>query len=128
MDEPYHFCNMCSFITHQPNALTSHIIRMHKDSPQFNVDCRSCLQSYTKWDSFRNHIQHGCSEIIPAVDASVPAFISVSLSNEKVIASDDGVEGNSNLPKKLARGHLYSQHKRKVCYFTSCYRSCHRCY
>lgn len=54
---------MCSFGTRDLESLTSHICRLHKSDPRFLIYCSMCLRSYTKWDSYRKHIQRGCSVI-----------------------------------------------------------------
>lgn len=61
MSEQVHTCNMCCYTFRHLDLLAAHIISKHKDDPQFNVYCKLCLRSYTKWDSYRKHVQRGCS-------------------------------------------------------------------
>ena len=56
-----HTCNMCSYGARTIESLTSHVCRIHKNDPRFHIYCESCLRSYTKWDSYRKHVQRGCS-------------------------------------------------------------------
>ena len=64
MVEPMMYsCNMCSFNARSINSLTSHVCRAHKTDSMFHVYCKSCLRSYTKWDSYRKHVQRGCNAI-----------------------------------------------------------------
>lgn len=64
-------CNMCSYSAGTMENLTSHVCRMHKSDPRFHIYCESCLRSYTKWDSYRKHIQRGCCVVSPTADMSV---------------------------------------------------------
>lgn len=66
-----HTCNMCSYCTRTIENLTSHVCRMHKFDPRFHIFCNSCLRSYTKWDSYRKHVQRGCCMVsTPSMDES----------------------------------------------------------
>ena len=62
--EVFHDCNMCCYGTYSLEALISHVCKFHKDHPSFHVYCKTCLRSYTKWDSYRKHVQRGC-KIMP---------------------------------------------------------------
>ena len=64
MAELFHFCSMCSYGTVSLETLTEHVCTKHKSDPRFLVYCNSCLCSYSKWDSYRKHLQRGC-EIMP---------------------------------------------------------------
>ena len=67
-----HACNMCCFTFRSPELLAQHIIKRHKHDPQFLVNCKRCLRSYTKWDSYRKHIQRGCTDVsIPCGTSAV---------------------------------------------------------
>ena len=63
-------CNMCSYGAGSLENLTSHVCRMHKNDPRFHIYCESCLRSYTKWDSYRKHVQRGCCVRPPSEDTS----------------------------------------------------------
>lgn len=66
MAEPLLYtCNMCSYGARDLESLTSHVCRSHKNDSRFHIYCESCLRSYTKWDSYRKHVQRGCS-IMPS--------------------------------------------------------------
>ena len=51
-------CSMCYFSTNGFNEYRSHIVRIHKNDPNFVVHCciDSCAFSTTKWSSYRLHI------------------------------------------------------------------------
>lgn len=57
----FYACNMCSYGARDLDGLTSHVCRNHKNDPRFHIYCKSCLRSYTKWDSYRKHVQRGCN-------------------------------------------------------------------
>lgn len=71
MDEPFYACSMCSYTTRELDVYTAHVIRLHKDDPRFNVSCKSCLRSFTKWDSYRKHMQRSCT--VRSVASCIPA-------------------------------------------------------
>ena len=64
MENGFHCCAMCSFTTNSLDILVSHVCKLHKAHPRFHVYCKSCLRSYTKWDSYRKHIQRGCKTVL----------------------------------------------------------------
>ena len=64
MAELMYGCNMCSYEARSLNKLTSHVCKIHRYDSRFHFYCKSCLRSYTKWDSYRKHLQRGCT-IIP---------------------------------------------------------------
>lgn len=65
MAELQYSCNMCSYGARDLDSVTSHVCRNHKNDHKFHVYCKSCLRSFTKWESYRKHIQRGCS-IMPS--------------------------------------------------------------
>ena len=79
-------CNMCSYGAMSMDSLTSHVCRAHKTDSMFHVYCKSCLRSYTKWDSYRKHMQRGCTAINAGIDDSVHLLVSsnppLTLENE----------------------------------------------
>lgn len=76
-------CNMCSYNTQNLESLTSHVCKIHKNDPRFHIYCESCLRSYTKWDSYRKHIQRGCMVMPSGSNTSVdPSFPLTSDDNE----------------------------------------------
>lgn len=100
MDEPIHSCMMCSFITRSLDTLTSHIIKMHKNDAQFNVSCKSCLRSYTRWDSFRKHIQRGCSE---PISVSSSTFTSLGGDEEETVIEHENDDLSSSRNSSLVK-------------------------
>lgn len=77
----FHACSMCSYGARSPEALSSHVCKVHKSDPRFLVYCKSCLRSYTKWDSYRKHLQRGC-EIMPTSTVDSTAGINSLLTND----------------------------------------------
>ena len=51
-------CSMCYFSTNRFNEYRSHIVRIHKNDPNFVAHCciDSCAFSTKKWSSYRSHI------------------------------------------------------------------------
>lgn len=72
------YCNMCSYAAKTIENLTSHICRIHRFDPKFHVYCESCLRSYTKWDSYKKHLQRGCSIVSSSTQESAPESITSS--------------------------------------------------
>ena len=99
---------MCSYGTKNIENLTIHVCKVHKSDPNFHVYCELCLRSYTKWDSYRKHLQRGCSAIhsttldsptYPEVDTDEIASENwdrmeqdTSVAEENVIIQDDWYE------------------------------------
>ena len=84
---------MCSYGTGNLEDLTSHVCRMHQNDPKFHVYCKSCFRSYTKWDSYRKHIQRGCTHMPSSVIANTNTHTS---NNLQLADINDGEEINNN--------------------------------
>lgn len=81
---------MCSFTTNSLDSLVSHVCKLHKAHPRFHVYCRSCLRSYTKWDSYRKHIQRGCKTVLaehPEEEPSSPTRVAYLVEDMEVCLS-----------------------------------------
>ena len=100
MDEPFYACSMCSYTTRELDVYTTHVIRLHKDDPRFNVSCKSCLRSFTKWDSYRKHVQQSCTvhSVAPYVPASSVALSLPTSDCEE--ESDHGVFIESSISRE----------------------------
>ena len=81
-------CNMCSFSARSINSLTSHVCRAHKTDSMFHVYCKSCLRSYTKWDSYRKHVQRGCNAI-PSNDISDSGHQLAPINPDQLTSEDE---------------------------------------
>lgn len=100
-------CNMCCYSFRSPDLLVDHIITKHKNDPRFNVYCSLCLRSFTKWDSYRKHIQRGCTAI-PSVN--VPVNVPSSLPDpfeERVEERQD--ERSEDIPEQLSDNPILNQ-------------------
>lgn len=94
--ETFHTCSMCSYCSRNLGSLTTHICKSHRSDPRFNVYCKSCFRSYTKWESYRKHIQRGC-KIMPCSTVNVASSSSLQLeSNDEDIDVDSSLVSNSN--------------------------------
>lgn len=67
----FYTCSMCSFHSRSLQSLTKHICKSHRSDPRFHVYCKSCLRSYSKWDSYRKHIERGCQKISCGTDSPI---------------------------------------------------------
>ena len=100
-----HSCNMCSYSTSVLQSLVDHVCRSHKTDPKFHVYCKSCLRSYTKWDSYRKHVQRGC-ESMPSSITQDPVTITEGYSgNDGQEDHESGMElEDANLgPRPVSR-------------------------
>ena len=59
---------MCSFTSISLDALTQHVCKVHKHHPRFLVYCKSCLRSYTRWNSYFKHLKRGCTSTANATE------------------------------------------------------------
>lgn len=51
-------CSMCVFHSQSQVSLVQHLVRWHKNDPQFAARCifDGCGVQYTSWNSFKSHV------------------------------------------------------------------------
>lgn len=92
------FCNACVA------DITSHVLRKHKNHPQFSVTCNVCGKTYNKYDSYRKHTLRKHNSVLSEHGMSIDTY------------NDDDREGvdNSLCPsfthKQLAENYLNELH------------------
>ncbi len=55
--------------------------------------CKSCFRSYTKWESYRKHVQRGC-KIMPCSTAGNVSSSSLQLESDEDIGIDSSLDLN----------------------------------
>ena len=78
---------MCSYGSKSLDSLTAHICKNHRSDSRFNVYCKSCFRSYSKWESYRKHVQRGC-KVMPC--STVDVASSSSFQPESDLGIDFG--------------------------------------
>lgn len=80
-----HNCSMCPFSTSSFKRYVCHILRIHKDSPNFIITCNfsSCAYSTKSWNAFKAHNRR-CHKDVDII------------SDEQVAATDDSVIGEND--------------------------------
>ncbi len=68
-----HVCSMCHFQSIEFRRFKSHVVRMHRNNPDFIISCsyRGCAYSTKSWNAFKMHVSRYHSEVIQNFDDDV---------------------------------------------------------
>ena len=104
-------CSMCSYASTSLDALTKHVCKAHKHHPRFMVYCKSCLRSYTKWNSYLRHLKRGCHSYATNSDTGVTGHTSTTMNDDfdnvtdEMMDIDSVVYGNETENKTDSQWH-----------------------
>lgn len=95
----HHVCNMCHFQSNDFRRFKSHVLRMHRNSPDFLVSCSygPCAYSTKSWNAFKMHVYRYHSEINLVRDGDqqlTAEFASDDLRDSDGLLESDGISSN----------------------------------
>ncbi len=90
-----HVCTMCHFQSDEFRRFKSHVLRMHRNSPDFLVSCSygACEYSTKSWNAFKMHVYRYHSEINQAMDGDQQ--LAADFASDDLLDSDDFVESDA---------------------------------
>ncbi len=90
-----HVCTMCHFQSDEFRRFKSHVLRMHRNSPDFLVSCSygACKYSTKSWSAFKMHVYRYHTEISQAMDGDDQ--LAADFASDDLLDSDDFVESDA---------------------------------
>ncbi len=90
-----HVCTICHFQSDEFRRFKSHVLRMHRNSPDFLVSCcyGPCAYSTKSWNPFKMHVYRYHSEINQVMDGDEQ--LAADFASDDILDSEDLVESDA---------------------------------